>query len=138
MALQYLAQNFECLCTERNSHAVNESSENCEANESKDDGSDTKQKIASTLDESINSVMLDYLQFSTMPHVRRAAYNLQLAIRDGLKLNTVASLTIKIRRIAIAARPLKIDFTLNRKKAKEPFLTKLLGRSAHISWLNDF
>ena len=53
--------------------------------------------------------------------MRCAAHILQLAICDSLKMDTVASLIIKIK-----------------IQTKGPSLTKLQGGVAHISWLKDF
>ena len=58
-------------------------SEDCEADESKDDGSYTEPEVASILNESMNSVVFDYLQFTTMSLVGCAAHTLQLAIREA-------------------------------------------------------
>ena len=119
-------------------HAVKKLSQDCKADESEDDGSGTEQEIASTVDESMNSVVLDYLQLTTMPHMRCAAHNLQLAIRDGLKIVTVASLIIKISRIAAAARIPKVDALLKRKMNKVAILDQAFRWASTYLRLKDF
>ena len=73
----------------------------------------------------MNSMVLDYLQFTATTHLRCAAHNLHLSIREGLKIEAVASLIIKIRRIAAAARTPKIDATLSRKMSKGAILDQV-------------
>ena len=90
-------------------HAVKKLSEVCVADENKDDGSGTEEEVASTLNESMNSMVLDCLEFTTTSYMRCAAYTLQLAIRDSLKIDTVASLIIRILQISAAVRTPKID-----------------------------
>ena len=51
-------------------HAIEKLSDYCVTDKSKDDGSNTKQEVASTLNESMNWVVLDYMQFTTIPHTR--------------------------------------------------------------------
>ena len=79
------------------------------ADESEDDDSDTEQESNSTFYESINLAFSDSLLFIAMSHMRCAAHTLQLAICDGLKIDTFASLIIKILRVVTAARTPKID-----------------------------
>ena len=87
---------------------------------------ESEQEGTSTLDETIASAFTDYSQeFSTMSHMRCAAHTLQLAIRDGLKINAVASLISRIRRVVVATRTLartKIDAILKRKVYKGAIL----------------
>ena len=60
-------------------HAIKKLSADCVADESEDDDSDTEQEIASTLDESMNLVVLDNMQFTTMLHMLPVLHNLQSA-----------------------------------------------------------
>ena len=84
---------------------------------------ESEQEGTSTLDETIASAFTDYTQeFSTMSHMRCAAHTLQLATRDGLKINSVASLIIRIRRVVVAARTPKIDAIFKRKVYKGAIL----------------
>ena len=55
-------------------HAIKKISEDCVADESEDDGHLAEQVVAATKDESMNSVVLDYLQFTTMSHMRCAIH----------------------------------------------------------------
>ena len=85
--------------------AVKKLYENTAAEECEDD---TEQEGLSALDDSTNLAF----SFSTMSHMRCAAHTLQLAIRDGLKLNTVASLISQIRRVVTSATAPKSDVIL--------------------------
>ena len=70
----------------------------------------------------MNSVVLEYLQFTTMSCMRCAARISQLKISDGFKIDTSASLKIKIHLIWVAARAPKIDAILKRKINKGAIL----------------
>ena len=72
-------------------------------------------------DESMKSMDLNYLQFTTMSHMRCAAHISQLEIRDRLKIDTIALLFIKIRRISAAARTSKTDAILKKNKQTSYF-----------------
>ena len=99
-------------------HAIKKLSEDWVADKSKDDSSGTEQEVVSTFNESMNVVVLDYLQFNTMSHMRCAAHTLQLAIHDRLKIDTVASLVNKIHQIVAAARASKLNAILKRNMNK--------------------
>ena len=96
-------------------HAIKKLSEDCVADESEDDGSGTEEVRKLSQYESMNSVVLAYLQFTTMPHMSCAAHTLQLAMCHSSKIGTVASLIMKIRWTAGAARTPKIDVIIKRK-----------------------
>jgi len=84
---------------------------------------ESEQEGTATLVETIASAFADYSQeFSTMSHMRCAAHTLQLASRDGLKINAVASLISRIRHVVVAARTPKIDAILKRKVYKGAIL----------------
>ena len=122
VALRELGENFECSYVEHNCACRQKLTEDCVADESKDDGNGTTQEVTSTLNESINSVVLDYFQFTAVSRMKCAAHTLQLAIRDSLKKVTVALLITKILRIAATARTPKIDAILRIKMNKEAIL----------------
>ena len=77
---------------------------------------DTDQEGLSALDDSMNLAF----SFSAMSHMRCAAHTLQLAIRDGLKIDTVASLISQIRQVVTSARAPKIDAILKSKQGGHP------------------
>jgi len=84
---------------------------------------ESEQEGTATLVETIASAFADYSQeFSTMSHMRCAAHTLQLASRDGLKINAVASLISRICHVVVAARTPKIDAILKRKVYKGAIL----------------
>ena len=74
------------------------------------------------------SVVLDYLQFTTMSLMRCAAHSSELAICDGLKIDTDASLINKILRNSPAARTPKINAILKRKMYKRAILDQATKR----------
>ena len=94
----------------------------CVADECEDDGSDTEQEVALTLDEAMNAIVFDDLQFITVSRIRSATHTLQLAICDDLKMDTDASSIIKIRRIGAVSKMPNIDAILKRKMDKGAIL----------------
>ena len=69
-------------------------------------------------DDTLDDITEEASLLCKISHMRCAVHTLQLAIRDGIKHSQAASLVTKIRKVATAARTLKIDSILKRRANK--------------------